>query len=108
MRMDIAQLEYLDPKLRKVVLWLEEETGLEFMNTSNYRMNGRGVHSTLPVRGFDVRMRNERLGHLLAEIINEVWIYDPDRPEKKCAVAHGEGEEFHLHIQSHPNTIFIG
>lgn len=104
MEIDIKQLMYYHPKLRELLLWLEEATGLNFTITSQFRINDMGTHGTLPLRADDLRIRNERIGEAIAEVINKHWVYDPHRPEMRCAVLHGEGADLHLHIQVHLNT----
>ena len=104
MRIDTGQLQFLNTELRSLVGWLENETGLEFTITSLYRMNDNGVHGVLPVRGCDLRIRNLRIGKEIENFINHHWIYDPERPDKKCAVLHGDGANLHIHLQVHPNT----
>ena len=104
MKIDIKQLKFIDLKLRKIVAWLEVITGLEFTITSLYRMNETGVHGTLPLRGIDLRMRSKEIGKIITRVVNRKWMYDTDRPGKKCCVMHGEGSNLHLHIQVHPNT----
>ena len=105
MKADIQQFEFFDPKLRIIGLWIEQETGVEFISTSFYRIGDVGVHGQLPLRGLDLRCRLESMGKAIAAHINEHWQYDPSRPELKCAVIHGEGSNLHIHIQVHPNTI---
>jgi hypothetical protein len=104
MKIDIAQLEFIDKKLRRLLLWLEDSTGLEFTITSQYRENDKGVHGQIPLRGIDLRMRDELIGERVRDCVNINWFYDPKRPDKKCAVLHGEGANLHLHIQVHANT----
>lgn len=104
MYLDIKQLMYYHPNLRKVLLWLEATTGLGFTITSQFRIDDPGVHGTLPLRADDLRIRNETIGQAIAKVINKYWVYDPNRPEMRCAVLHGKGMEMHLHIQVHPNT----
>jgi len=104
MRTDFKQLEYLHKDLRKLLAWLENETGLEFTETSSYRPGDKGVHGTSPVRGYDLRMRNLPIGNAITHFINYNWQYDQDRPNLKCAVLHGEGANMHLHLQVHSNT----
>lgn len=108
MKSDIIQLEYVDEKLRKMVIWLEESTGFELTETSRYRMNDDGVHGQLPVRGIDLRCRNYEIGAAIERHINRYWVYDEPRPAMKCCVLHGKGLNLHLHLQVHPNTEFIG
>lgn len=105
MRIAFEQLEYLHPTLRKVLSWLEFETGFEFTNTSNYRPGDNGVHGQIPVRGWDIRCRNRVLGQCIVDLINGEWVYDPNRPFKQVAIAHGKDSNYHIHIQVHPNTI---
>jgi len=105
MKIDIAQLEFVHIKLRNLLVWTELQTGFEFTGTSLFRMNDKGVHGTLPLRGTDYRMRNKHVGEAIAKMINDVWKYDSKRPEKVCAYLHGKGSNMHLHLQIHPNTI---
>ena len=104
MRTDFAQHEYLHKDLRKLLSWLEHQTGLEFTNTSNRRIGDKGVHGTDPTRGYDLRMRNKLIGEAICKFINQNWIYDPERPHLKCAVLHGEGWELHIHLQVSDST----
>ena len=104
MNIDINQLEFIDRKLRDVLLFVEKETGIEFSITSLYRIGDTGVHGTLPVRGTDLRMRNLKIGHEIEALVNSNWQYDLTRPDTKCALLHGEGSNLHIHLQVHPNT----
>lgn len=40
----------------------------------------------------------------VGEKINERWIYDPQRPDKKVVVVQRHGTAPHLHAQVHPRT----
>ena len=104
MKIDIGQLEFIDQTLRNILAWVEKETGAEFTITSLYRIGDKGVHGTLPVRGCDLRMRNQMVGEKLEKLVNLNWLYDFNRHEKSCAYLHGKESNLHLHIQSHPNT----
>lgn len=104
MKVDIANLVFIDAKLRTILSWLEKNTGLEFTVTSTYRIGDEGVHGTLPVRGVDLRMRDRPLGALIETLVNSRWQYDPNRLDLKCALVHGLGSDMHLHLQVHPNT----
>ena len=104
MRLDIAQLEFIDKMLRDLVVWIEDKTGMEFTGTSLYRIGDTGVHGTLPVRGVDLRCRDASLGKNIEALVNGEWVYDPKRASKKCAYLHGKGSNLHLHLQVHPNT----
>lgn len=106
MRIDIGQLEFIDQQLRDILVTLETNTGWEFTITSIYRINDSGVHGTLPVRGVDLRMREESLGKQIRDYINSKWEYNLGSG-KQCALIHGDGYNMHLHIQVHPNTTII-
>lgn len=104
MKIDIMQLEFINNTLRKIVTDLELHFG-EQVITSLYRINDNGVHGTLPLRAIDVRCRYWKLGVLIEECINERWIYDTERPNKKVCKFHNVGNlGWHLHIQVHANT----
>lgn len=104
MKIDIAQLVFIDKRLRAILLSIELQTGVEFTITSLYRIEDTGVHGTLPLRGTDLRCRNKEVGKEIERLINEKWMYDHKRPNKQCAVLHGAGTNLHLHIQVHSNT----
>jgi len=105
MKTDFYQLNYLHIDLRKLLKWLENETGLEFTETSSWRPDDpNSVHGQNPCRGYDLRMRNYAIGVAIVNFINDHWTYDPERPELKCALIHGEGADMHIHLQVHPQT----
>ena len=107
MRTDYKQLEYLHPKLRELLEWLEDTTGIEFTETSSYRVGEGSVHNTLPCRGYDWRCRNKGIGEAICYHVNIHWDYDPDRPDKMCCVLHGKGNNLHLHLQVHDKTNLV-
>ena len=105
MKLDVGQLEFIHKTLRRILTEIEFKTGYEFTLTSLYRMGDNGVHGALPLRGADLRMRNKRLGAVVQDLINKEWLYNPDDPNKVCAILHGAGSNLHLHIQVHNNTV---
>ena len=90
------------------------------------------VHSTIPVRGEDMRSwiyltpKDSSGPENVQDDVNGHWVYDPDRPQKQCAVYHAVckhcnhnnmpphhakceacGREllgWHLHLQVHDKT----
>lgn len=94
MIIDVSQLEFIDKKLRSILLWSEKTIGLSFTITSLYRMGDNGVHGSLPLRGTDLRMRDMVVGKVIEKHINENWSYDPKRPDMQCAILHGKGCTF--------------
>lgn len=108
MRADVAQLTRLfHPKLQTILMDLERHFGVEFTITSLYRHGDNGVHGTIPLRGTDLSCPDRHFGNLVSLYINDLWEYDPDRPELKCCIYHesqrGRGD-WHLHVQVHPDT----
>lgn len=72
--------------------------------TSAYRPADKGVHGAY--RGLDFRSHGipqELIDEICYEV-NERWMYDPNRPEKKCLIYHDVGRGPHFHLQTHPNT----
>ena len=104
MKIDVSQLEFIDKKLRVLLVWLEEEMGQEFIITSLYRVDDDGVHGQIPLRGADIRMKNIQVGESIVQYINSKWVYDPARGAFMCAILHGKGPQLHIHLQTHPNT----
>ena len=105
MRVDLIQLEFIDRKMREMILDLEKTFCVEFTGTSIYRMDDDGVHGELPVRGTDLQCTYEPLAMVVMEYINSNWTYDPSRPSMECCIWHDAGSGFHLHLQVHPSTI---
>lgn len=104
MLIDIRQISGTHAELRKILEWLEESTGLSFTITSQHRKSDTGVHGTIPTRAHDLRMRHRGIGEEIEKYINDNWVYDPSRPQFKCALLHGDGLNLHLHIQIHPTN----
>lgn len=94
-----------DDELDYLCIWLEAELGIEFTETSGYRPGDKGVHGAIPCRGRDLRCRDAFVGQAVCDFINRSWTYDPDRPELKVALYHGEGMNAHIHLQVHPHTV---
>ncbi len=94
------------PVLIDIIIWLEEthEPDEKVIITSGYRGGDPGCHGTNPCRAIDIRSRTYKNPERIVEEINDRWIYDPARPEKKCAMVHDVGQGKHIHFQVHPNT----
>ena len=104
MRIDLGQLEFIEPKLRGMALDVEAHFDVEFTITSLYRINDNGVHGALPLRGLDLRCREPGFGKLIEKYVNTKWIYDPARTQMKCCMFHDIGQGAHIHLQVHPQT----
>ena len=104
MKIDIKQILFLHPRLRELLQWVEEATGLEPTITSLYRIGDPGVHGCLPVRGADIRCRDKNLGLKIVRLVDLNWSYDKKRPNISCALLHGEGWNLHIHLQVHDMT----
>lgn len=103
---DYYQLEFVHPVLRNIMKDIENIYGPQVI-TSIFRIDDPGVHGTLPVRGTDLRCRDTEFGARFCAKVNSLWQYDPSRPEKEVAVAHGEGSNYHIHLQVHSKTIAL-
>lgn len=100
---DCNQLEFLHKTLRNLLDDLEKKFGKQVI-TSLYRHRDTGVHGTIPVRGCDLRARNKTHANDVVLWANRYWEYDSKRPSRKVAIAHGDDDNFHIHLQTHPNT----
>lgn len=103
MFIDYMNLEFIDLKLRYILLEIETEFGQKVF-TSLFRINDPGVHGTLPLRGADLRERNQLVGNVIKGWVNSRWVYDASRPEKKVCKFHDTGKGLHIHVQVHRNT----
>ena len=84
----------------------------EVVFTSGYRKKkihakDSGIASVIPCRHRDIRSWIYNDPQKVVDDINEHWIYDPKRPEKKCAKYHDSGQGAHIHLQVHDNTLYI-
>jgi hypothetical protein len=73
-------------------------------------IGGSGVHAAGPPwRAMDISIRTLTGGQAkaeeLAERINEIWQYDPRRPQKPVCYAKPHGTGPHIHLQVHPQTV---
>ena len=96
-----------DSKLVALAMWCYTRWS-SFRITSGYREGDAGVHGTWPCRGLDVSAKAFKDPQALADDANSVWIYDNNRLEKKCVVYHDAGNGWHLHLQVHPRTYYLG
>ena len=124
-----------DPTLVALVEWLEVKYGIYFTQGFRKKSHPYDVHSVIPCRGIDCRSRiyntDKQTADQVADDINKNWEYDPHRPNKKCCVFHAKCPKcgtsnkapfhakcskcdrditdcWHFHLQSHPNTTYIG
>lgn len=100
---DTDQISFLHDPMREILSDIESAFGPQII-TSLYRFNDTGVHGQLPLRGVDLRCRNREFGELMELYVNERWKYDYRRTYLNVAVAHGDGNNYHVHLQVHPNT----
>jgi len=92
------------PKLIELLKWFCVRYS-ETVLTGGYESRTYpSVHSTIPFRGMDVRSSIYEDPHAVANDVNDHWVYDPSRPEMKCAIYHNVGRGFHIHLQVHDET----
>ena len=94
---------YTHKTLTDLLIWFSENFDEPHV-TSSYRQDDPGVHGSTPLRGIDVRSYIYNKPQVIVENINKAWIYDPNRPEKLCAIFHNVGYGAHIHLQVHDNT----
>jgi len=95
------------PQLISLVVWASYRYS-SFIVTSAYREGDPGVHGQIPCRGLDIRSYVFADAAAVVADINEHWVYDPQRPEFKCAILHDVGMGIHIHLQSHDRTFYVG
>ena len=96
------------PNLINLLMWMVVRYS-KMTVTSPYRPKAihdrdSGIHSTIPLRAFDIRSRDFPEPIAITNDINKHWIYDPKRTEMKCAIYHNTGAGFHIHLQVHANS----
>jgi len=96
-----------DPALIPVIVWVAVTFGLVITESYRDKRHANDVHGTDPVRAVDLRTRcyDGDGAYRIMDEINNRWIYDPGRPDKKVAMIHDVGQGLHFHIQVHPNTV---
>ncbi|MCG8642739.1 MAG: hypothetical protein MI862_23635 [Desulfobacterales bacterium] len=97
------------PLLITIICSIAEKFGLVMTESYREKRHMNDLHGVLPVRAVDLRSWcyvPESLAYEIMHWINQVWIYDPSRPDKKVAIIHRvNGGALHFHIQVHPNTV---
>lgn len=91
------------PMLREILGYIDFRVG-NVTITSLYRPEDRGIHSVFPLRAVDIRCWDPEVAYTIASMINQRFEYDPERPEKQCAIPHGKDSNFHIHLQVHDRT----
>lgn len=102
---DISQLEFIHPELRRISNAIEDRFGPQVI-TSLYRIGDTGVHGTLPLRGMDLRYNSD--SEAIKFFVNTNWVYDPERLYYHACMVHDVGHGIHIHLQVHPNTVRVG
>ena len=94
------------PTLTQLLAWLMVRySASKILITCGYEERGRfSVHSVVPLRGFDLRSTLFDDPASIEKDVNDHWIYDPARPEKRVCLYHNVGQGWHFHFQVHDNT----
>lgn len=105
--LDLLLVAY-DPVLISIIGYIDKKYG-KVVITSGFRKGDTGVHGTIACRGMDIRSHvyHSPKAEVICEDINSKWQYDPERKEKKVAMVHDVGVGIHLHLQVHPNTVYM-
>jgi len=100
------------PRMSALQMWLTTRYS-EVVFTSFYRDHkihpkDSGIAMTIPCRHSDIRSYIYEDPQSIVDDVNKSWIYDPKRPERKCAKYHDVGQGIHIHLQVHDNTLYVG
>lgn len=118
------------PILTALIKWVAWVSGIFITEGHRLKKHKHDLHGTTPVRAIDGRASIYTHPGMIADRINAKWIYDPDRPEMKCALYHARCPKcgtdhkhtfnqyctqcshyityyWHLHFQVHPKTVFM-
>ena len=99
MKIAYQELDFIHSTLQLIMADYEGFFGTEQLITSLYRIGDTGVHGQLPVRGVDMRCREDVIGYHVEEYINSRWVYDDDRPSLQVCIYHDTGRGKHIHLQ---------
>lgn len=95
-------------QLTEVLIWLtirySSITLTSTFRSKKIHSQDSGIHSTNPLRAFDIRSRDFLFPQRIAKDINDYWIYDPNRDWLNVCVYHNTGHGWHFHLQVHDNT----
>ena len=91
------------PALDDILLWIYKREG-KLLFTDGFRPGDPGCHGTNPCRAVDLRSWIFDNPETVCAMINNYWVYDPERPFKNVCKYHNVGNGWHFHIQVHPNT----
>ena len=92
------------PLLSHILIDVAEKLGVVITESYRKQRHANDLHGTDPVRAIDIRSWCYAYPEAVANHINDRWIYDPGRPDMKCALLHDAGKGIHFHIQVHPYT----
>lgn len=118
------------PKLCLLIKYVSDVAGIYFTEAYRPKKHKHDLHGTTPVRAIDGRASIYTHPAMIADRINAKWIYDPSRPDKKCALYHARcpkcghdhkdrftsycdqcnhdiRNHWHIHYQVHPKTVFV-
>lgn len=98
------------PKLVELNLCFITRYSYTIVVTSAYRTKkiyakDSGIHMTIPLRADDISSAEFGDPESIRDDINNLWIYDPKRPNLSVCVYHDVGLGQHFHLQVHDNTI---
>lgn len=98
------------PKMIALALWICHRYSNATI-TSGWReekvwTGDSGIHGTFPCRAMDWSVKGFDNPKSIEEDINRNWVYDPARPEMKCAFYHDVWGP-HLHTQVHEKTKYL-
>ena len=78
MKIDLKQLEFINPILREMALSVEGHFGVEFTITYLLRLpvGGSSTHQKLPLRAIDLSCHDNDLGEAIENYVNAIYQFD--------------------------------
>jgi len=95
------------PKLIELLCWFCVRYSETVFTCGWEARDYASVHSCSPFRGMDVRSWIYKNPQAVVDDTNDHWLYDTDRPWKRCAIWHNTGRGRHIHLQVHPHTVYV-
>ncbi len=93
------------PMLIEIYAWIYSKYGDKVIITCAHEARDYdSTHDVDPLRAIDIRSWIFNNPQAIENVINDCWIYDPERPEMQVAKYHDTGRGKHIHIQVHANT----
>ena len=114
----LLEMQNLEPRLlalfsHLVNLWPDGTIRITSIHRSKAQNELAGAKSLIhvvgpPYRAIDVSIRgltgSQDKAQAMCDLLNDIFVYDPQRPDKPVAYCKPHGTGPHIHLQVHPRT----